>query len=45
MEWLWLILLAMVVFLMYMWFQPFPTVQRASGCSACAAKKNVPSVE
>jgi hypothetical protein len=45
MEWLWLGLLAMVVFLMYMWFQPFPTVQRASGCSACAAKKNVPSVE
>jgi hypothetical protein len=25
-SWLWLALLAAVVFLMYMWFRPFPTV-------------------
>jgi hypothetical protein len=44
MEWLWLALLAIIVFLMYMWLRPFPTSAPAS-CNACANKKNVPSVE
>jgi len=45
MEWLWVGLLAIVVFLMYMWFRPFPIGEPKPSCGACASKKNVPSVE
>jgi hypothetical protein len=45
MEWLWLALLAVIVFLMYMWFRPFPTAVSSGGCNTCPGKKNVPDVE
>ncbi len=45
MEWLWLGLILVIVFLMYMWFRPFPTSGGGSSCNTCPNKKNVPSVE
>jgi hypothetical protein len=41
---LWLLLLALVVFFMYMWSNGKLASPAAPGCSACA-KKNVAAVE
>lgn len=41
---LWLLLLALVIFFMYMWSSGRLTAPAAPGCSACA-KKNVAAVE
>ena len=44
MQWLWLALLAVIVFLMYMWFRPSLVGSPAPSCSTCPGK-NVPDVE
>jgi hypothetical protein len=40
----WLLLLALIIFIMYMWQNGTLTKPAAPGCSACA-KKNVAPVE
>jgi hypothetical protein len=42
--WEWILLLALIVFFMYMWTAP-PKVSTSGGCNTCAKKKNVVAVE
>jgi hypothetical protein len=41
---LWILLLALVVFFMYVYTRTVETVT-TSGCGTCSGKKNVPAVE